>query len=102
MSKSFNIVLDTSFVTRSKVSKSRSVLVFLYMSEKYLSSFRVKHMAERQGIGNLSVPNNPRVTNNITKRNEQQYLLLLSMTYPFKFSHTKKLHVGLQSIKEES
>ncbi|EGI60111.1 hypothetical protein G5I_11704 [Acromyrmex echinatior] len=55
-------------------------------------------MAERQEIGNYFVPNNPRVINNITERNEQQYLLL--STYSLNSSHTKKLYVGLQSTKE--
>ena len=55
-------------------------------------------MAERQEIGNHFVLDNPRVINNITVRNKQQYLLL-STTYPFNSSHTKKLHVG--STKEE-
>jgi len=37
--------------------------------------------------------------NNITERNEQQYLLL-STTYPLNSSHMNKLHMGLQSTKE--
>ena len=57
-------------------------------------------MAEGQEIGNLSAPNNPRVTNNITKRNEQY--LLLSTMYPLNFSHMKKLHIGLQSTNERT
>ena len=58
-----------------------------------------RDMAERQEIGNYFVPDNPRMINNITERNEQQYLLL-STTYPLNSSHTKKLCVGLQSTKE--
>jgi len=42
------------------------------------------------------MPDNPRVINNITERNKQQYLLL-STTYSL---NTKKLHMGLQLTKE--
>jgi len=45
------------------------------------------------------MPNNPRMINNITERNEQQYLLL-STTYPLNSSHMNKLYMGLQSTKE--
>ena len=54
-------------------------------------------MAERQEIENHFVSNNSRVIN-IIELNEQQYLML--STYLLNSSHTKKLHVGLQSTKE--
>ena len=57
-------------------------------------------MAERQEIGNHFVLDNPRVINNIIERNEQY--LLFSTAYPLNSSHTKKLHVRLQSTKERT
>ena len=56
-------------------------------------------MAGRQETGNLSMPDNSRVINNITERNEQQYLLLSTM-YPFNSLYMKKLHVRLQPTRE--
>ncbi|KYN15580.1 hypothetical protein ALC57_12202 [Trachymyrmex cornetzi] len=58
-------------------------------------------MAGRREIGNPSVSVNPRVINNITERNMQQYLLL-STTYPLNSSHKRNYTWDYNQQRRES